>query len=53
MAHGICGKIRAKNSPDAVHVLADLVRIGALQFAELGVPLDFEEHFVSCLSRHL
>jgi hypothetical protein len=44
---------RQSSSPNATDVLADLVRIGALQLAQFGVPLDLEVHFFAGLRQHL
>ena len=41
------------HSPNAVHILADLVGIGALKLAQLRIPLNLEENLVSCLRRDL
>lgn len=41
------------HSPNAVHILADLVGIGALKLAELRISLNLEEDLVACLRRHL
>ena len=41
------------HSPDAADILAHFRGIRALQLAQLGVPLDLEEHLLSCLGRHL
>lgn len=43
----------AKNSPDAVYIFPDLIRVCALQFHQLRVPFDLEEHFVPGRANHL
>ena len=42
-----------KDSPDAAHILADLVGVRALQLAQLRIPLNLEEHLFARLGRHL
>lgn len=41
------------HSPNATDILADLIRIGALQLAEFGVSLDLEVHLLAVLRQHL
>ena len=52
--HGgeICA-IEKSYSPNAVHILADLVSVGPLQFAQLRIPLNLEEHLIAILCRNL
>lgn len=42
-----------KGSPNAIHILANLGGVRPLQLAQLCIPLDFEEYFLSCLCRNL
>lgn len=42
-----------RHSPDTVHVLAHFRSICSLELAQLCVPLDLEEHLLSCLGCHL
>lgn len=47
-----CAK-KSMHSPNAVHILADLVGISALKLAELRISLDLEEDLVARLRRNL
>ena len=44
---------KRSNSPDAADVLADLVRVRALELAQFRIPLNLEEHLLAVLRRHL
>ena len=45
--------IETSYTPNAVHILADLVGVGALQLAELRISLDLEEYLIAILCCHL
>jgi hypothetical protein len=42
-----------RSVPNGAHVLANFVRVSALELHELGVTLNLEEHLFSCLSYNL